>query len=519
MNELYQEYNEENERFAKHIEPEDNRHIFFSGKYGVGKSTFVRNFFEKHTDEYYSVFLTPVDYVVSSNENIFELIKADIIRHLFLAGHLKKVKKSNTQKVKAIGKTSIKNSLRIIPSLLNSIDKLNVIDPFIANGVSMVAELVEEIKDIHTEAMSSLEDAADKLDKYNNEIQKQLGTHLESNIISELIKDVIKEIAKSRKPVLIIDDLDRLDPEHIFRILNILSAHNNKDTDTNKFGFNKVIIIAHYESIKATYLHRYGMIDFPGYIDKFHSQGVFKFQPNDVLRRFIKKEIGNTLPEYAKEALSYLLVEFVNNDSIKFRTVIKALQTEALLSDTIIQTIEPHEYVKQSKSLNLLHENKTIKIHLSSIPFLKVLQYLCFAFGGVDEVLNALDLLGKKRPHDIEDDTLHSILKTLATTLKFTTRKQEYEYIALNNHLHLERDSKILQYRPTDNIKFEGYEIFIAWKNLIRNNTDICFYTHKKIIIKREFVINPIKLNIVTISLINEIRKLRAYGTLAKLGL
>lgn len=519
MDELYQEYNEENERFAKHIAPEDNRHIFFSGKYGVGKSTFVRNFFEKHTDEYYSVFLTPVDYVVSSNENIFELIKADIIRHLFLAGHLKKVKKSNTQKVKAIGKTSTKNSLRIIPSILNSIDKLNVIDPFIANGVSMVAELVEEIKDIHTEAMSSLEDAADKLDKYNNEIQKQLGTHLESNIISELIKDIIKEIAKSRKPVLIIDDLDRLDPEHIFRILNILSAHNNKDTDTNKFGFNKVIIIAHYDSIKATYLHRYGMIDFPGYIDKFHSQGVFKFQPNDVLRRFIKKEIGNTLPEYAKEALSYLLVEFVNNDSIKFRTVIKALQTEAVLSDTIIQTIEPHEYVNESQYFSFLRENKSIKIHLSSIPFLKVLQYLCFAFGGVDEVLSALELLGQKRPHEIEDKTFQAILKTLATTLKFTTRRQEHEYIALNFHLYMKKGSQTFQYEPNDSIKFEGHTISITWQNSTNHNVDLCFYAHTEIKTRNGLAINRVKLNVVADKMINEIKKLRAYGTLAKLGL
>jgi GTP-binding protein EngB required for normal cell division len=519
MDELYQEYIEEDKRFARHIDPEDNRHIFFSGKYGVGKSTFIRKFFEKNQEEYYSVFLTPVDYVVSSNENIFELIKADIIRHLFLDGHLKKVKKSNTSKAKAIGKTSIKNSLRIIPSILSSIDKLNVIDPFIANGVSVVAELVEEIKDIHTEAMSSLEDAADKLDKYNNEIQKQLGTHLESNIISELIKDVIKEIAKSKKPVLIIDDLDRLDPEHIFRILNILSAHNNKQTDENKFGFSKVIIIAHYDSIKETYLHRYGMIDFSGYIDKFYSQGIFKFQPNDVLRRFINERIGNNLPDYAKRTISFLLVEFVNNDSIKFRTVIKALQTEQLHSELIIHKIDPHEYTAESNYFNSLRHKKTINIHLSSLPFVKVLRYLVFAFGSIDEVAIALKNIGQNRDKKIEDKILEDIAKTVGTTLKFTTRNQTMEHIALYFHIHIDKESKVKTYAANDNIVFGGYKILIQWLNPVNYDSNTCFYMYTDISADSTRNNTPVYLKQITNELIGEIEKLNYYGTFAKLGL
>ena len=33
------------------------------------------------------------------------------------------------------------------------------------------------------------------------------------------------EVKKAKKPVLIIEDLDRLDPKHLFRILNVVSAH------------------------------------------------------------------------------------------------------------------------------------------------------------------------------------------------------------------------------------------------------------------------------------------------------
>ena len=39
------------------------------------------------------------------------------------------------------------------------------------------------------------------------------------------------EERKAKKPVLIIEDLDRLDPKHLFRILNVVSAHIEIVTD------------------------------------------------------------------------------------------------------------------------------------------------------------------------------------------------------------------------------------------------------------------------------------------------
>ena len=56
----------------------------------------------------------------------------------------------------------------------------------------------------------------------------------EYNFITQLINTTLenhKKVKESKddkyENVLIIDDLDRIDPEHIFRILNILSVHNN----------------------------------------------------------------------------------------------------------------------------------------------------------------------------------------------------------------------------------------------------------------------------------------------------
>jgi len=65
-----------------------------------------------------------------------------------------------------------------------------------------------------------------KLNKVKTKISEFLKKHnTESDIISEIIKAKIQKSKEKRESVLILDDLDRIDPEHIFRILNIFSAH------------------------------------------------------------------------------------------------------------------------------------------------------------------------------------------------------------------------------------------------------------------------------------------------------
>jgi hypothetical protein len=75
-----------------------------------------------------------------------------------------------------------------------------------------------------------------------------------------------------------------MDPEHIFRILNVISAHYDSfmlEDDKeyyNKFGFDKIILVADINNIKSIYEHRFGKnVDFDGYINKFYSNSFFKF--------------------------------------------------------------------------------------------------------------------------------------------------------------------------------------------------------------------------------------------------
>jgi len=76
---------------------------------------------------------------------------------------------------------------------------------------------------------------------------------LETDYFSQLIREKINEVRGDRKSVLILDDMDRIDPDHIFRILNIFSAHfKNED---NKFGFDAVIIVGDIQNIKSIFHH------------------------------------------------------------------------------------------------------------------------------------------------------------------------------------------------------------------------------------------------------------------------
>ena len=63
---------------------EDNKRIFFSGPFGIGKTYFLKEFFKsgEREDEYDVYHLFPVNYQISSNENIVEFLKYDILVEL-----------------------------------------------------------------------------------------------------------------------------------------------------------------------------------------------------------------------------------------------------------------------------------------------------------------------------------------------------------------------------------------------------------------------------------------------------
>jgi len=84
-NELFKHPSDE---FKRHLELDDNR-VLFSVMYGVGKTTFLDHFFNSETqkknfetEKFKVIHLYPVNYSISTTEDIFKYIKIDILYEL-----------------------------------------------------------------------------------------------------------------------------------------------------------------------------------------------------------------------------------------------------------------------------------------------------------------------------------------------------------------------------------------------------------------------------------------------------
>ncbi len=250
--------------FREYLNKENNNRIFFSGKYGTGKTTFLRDFFEKYKEEYLVFHLYPMYYQILPTENIIDYIRADILVELAEKHKIKDKATLSALKILLFMK-EVFQALEDIP-LLNSLAKLGKF------GVNIM-NLLHSLKEI----------GKGDIKKYLERFKDK-----KNNPIDETIRENIEKLKKkeNKKSVLIIDDLDRLDPEHIFRILNSFDAflglhkEEKEETEINKnfLGFDKVIFVGDIKNIQSIFHHRYGAeADFEGYIDRFFSYNIYEF--------------------------------------------------------------------------------------------------------------------------------------------------------------------------------------------------------------------------------------------------
>ncbi len=132
------------------------------------------------------------------------------------------------------------------------------------------------------------------------------------------------------------DDLDRVDPEHVFRILNIFSAYFEKE-ENNKFGFDKVIVVADYQNLKRIFEHRYGKgSDFSGYLDKFYTIAPYHFDNNKAVLHLVDDVVTHIKngDENLRDALGdsgyirlfvrHFFVAFIDEELMNLRELLKA---------------------------------------------------------------------------------------------------------------------------------------------------------------------------------------------------
>lgn len=291
--------------FGHHLRA--NARTILSSRFGDGKSYFINAIRNDQTLLKEFIFLTlyPVNYQVANNKDIFDMIKRDILFQLMLNGMLTdRVTFSSSDAwswfIYSKGANLLWDLIKIIPDL--------GIDPKIGEilvGLMSSKKLFRTIKEKYDAfRIKDMNDENAILDDFFKDVQ---NTPYHPDPIDSIIKRIIKDYKNqhNKKIVLIIEDLDRIDPAHIFRILNVLSAQIDIDYKIditeplykyhdNKYDLDNVILVVDNDNLKNIYSHFYGQYtDYRGYISKFLSSTPFIYSLQEIRNEFVIKFLSN----------------------------------------------------------------------------------------------------------------------------------------------------------------------------------------------------------------------------------
>lgn len=305
--------------FKEHLDQEQNSKILFSAPFGSGKTTFLKYFFQEQLSEYEAIHLFPVNYSVATNEDIFQYIKAEVLIQLM-------------SKNVEFDKKSFEKKYTFPEFLKENIDDFLIpffrLFPVVGGSIEGIVKDLIKVKKEYLEFHDKVQiDELDQAKKYIQKLYEKEGSIIEDNFFTQLIRQLNEQITiNGKKTVLIIDDTDRMDPAHIFRILNIFAAHfdnrdNLADGYSNKLGFDKIIIVSDMNNLKFIFHHLYGKnTHFEGYINKFYSKSIFEFNNKVAIKNFINKEWGER--RQPADSLFFILSDLQRTDTISLREIL-----------------------------------------------------------------------------------------------------------------------------------------------------------------------------------------------------
>lgn len=250
------------EELDNHIE--NNPRTILSAKFGDGKTCFLNEYIKQRSDRYFFVKLCPINYTVASNEDVFEYIKRDLLKQLCLY-HL-------------VDKHVLKNVMHALINVPNAVATLD----FVTNVLLAQMPIPVNTDGLLKQCYNNFQKRYQSLCQYNETFTEQRGGIYEEDGYTLMIREALKKLQTRKrhpkKTVLIIDDLDRIDPGHLFRILNVLGAHLDTETASNKFGFNHIIVVLDYVVTEHIFHHFYGEnANYEGYMEKFISSCICNY--------------------------------------------------------------------------------------------------------------------------------------------------------------------------------------------------------------------------------------------------
>lgn len=277
--------------FAQYLETTDR--IILSAKFGDGKTYLLNELRNdavmKNKYEFFTIY--PVNYSVAKNEDVFEYIKRDIIVQLHERKLLENI------------------DLNALFGSVFTFDDLTSVVSFLLSFVPM-GEFYNKVYHKFLEIKNKYDEKKHTADKYLSKFANTAGCIHEEDGYTKLIKKAIEwisqdhslngKVKKAKKPVLVIEDLDRLDPKHLFRILNVVSAHiddsDRPDIVGNKFGFSNIVLVMDYDVTKHIFHHFYGAeACYEGYMSKFLSREPFRYSIKYIMIRAFEAQLGEKL--------------------------------------------------------------------------------------------------------------------------------------------------------------------------------------------------------------------------------
>ena len=265
---------------------ENESRIIFSARFGDGKSYFLNEFMKSYGEkknDYYFITLHPVNYVVEENRDVIEYIKRDILFQLIKDNRIYDFKE---------GYDKIFDAVCNVESLFKLADFAASIIPVkgLKEGYKALKGLVSTIDEKRKE-----QDVLHVVDDYLNGFYGKSGSISECDAFTYLIQKSLEQMMA--KSVLIIEDLDRIDPAHLFRIMNVLSSqvdnpYYSEFSNGNKFGFDKIILVMDYEIARHLFHHFYGKeANYEGYMNKFLNTLPFSYSIKEEAQRQVEAKL------------------------------------------------------------------------------------------------------------------------------------------------------------------------------------------------------------------------------------
>lgn len=286
-----------------------NKNIIFSGAFGSGKSYMIDEFKRTYRNEFNVITIYPINYVISGNADIVEYIKHDIIYQLVLQGYI--TERTDFSTISSSVFTT-ENFTRLTTHILDNLP-----------GGGLIADAIRIGLEAKEKRESEKHTVANYLEGFN-----RAGSIYERDVYTEMIRlGLDAGRREGKKWLLVVEDIDRIDPHNIFRLLNVFGAHFDcryvagEEAEPNKFGLDKVVFVLDYQQTNEIYNRYFGLdsnSSWEGYISKFLTSQPFYFEGvAGAAKNMVLRDVAQNC------RLDYKIIEVLFTQDYSIRTLSK----------------------------------------------------------------------------------------------------------------------------------------------------------------------------------------------------